>query len=74
MTEKSALSRNIRHPEQQRRRLPAARLEARNTAKRLVTIHGGHFAPYLEAFDVARKAAIEWFVEHLLPLGSLGLH
>jgi hypothetical protein len=42
--------------------------------KRLVTIHGGHFAPYLEAFDVARKAAIEWFVEHLLPLGGLGLH
>jgi hypothetical protein len=42
--------------------------------KRLVTIHDGHFAPYLEAFDVARKAAIEWFVEHLRPLGGLGLH
>ena len=33
--------------------------------KKLVTIDGGHFAPYLESFGAASSAAIAWFTEHL---------
>lgn len=33
--------------------------------KRLVMLAGGHFAPYLEAFDQASAAAREWFLAHL---------
>ncbi|MGM9488304.1 hypothetical protein [Ideonella sp. YS5] len=33
--------------------------------KRLVTIEGGHFAPYLSKFDAASTAAIEWFEQQL---------
>ncbi len=33
--------------------------------KRLVTVPGGHFAPYLEAFPASRAAAVAWFREHL---------
>ncbi len=33
--------------------------------KKLVLLSGGHFAPYLEAFDQASAAARDWFVEHL---------
>ncbi len=33
--------------------------------KKLVLLSGGHFAPYLEAFDKASAAARDWFVEHL---------
>jgi hypothetical protein len=33
--------------------------------KRLVTIEGGHFDPYLSQFDVSSAAAIEWFTLHL---------
>jgi fermentation-respiration switch protein FrsA (DUF1100 family) len=33
--------------------------------KRLVTIQGGHFDPYLSQFDHAGAAALEWFKEHL---------
>ncbi|HEY1760069.1 MAG TPA: CocE/NonD family hydrolase [Bryobacteraceae bacterium] len=33
--------------------------------KKLVTLAGGHFAPYGEAFEKASSAARDWFVEHL---------
>jgi fermentation-respiration switch protein FrsA (DUF1100 family) len=33
--------------------------------KRLVTVRGGHFAPYEAAFDAASTAAVGWFTEHL---------
>ncbi len=33
--------------------------------KRLVTIEGGHFDPYLARFNEASAAAIEWFRQHL---------
>lgn len=33
--------------------------------KKLVTIPGGHFDPYLSQFDGAGTAALEWFQEHL---------
>lgn len=33
--------------------------------KRLITIPGGHFAPYLDRFGEASAAARDWFVEHL---------
>ena len=33
--------------------------------KKLVTIDGGHFDPYLECFAEASEAATAWFAEHL---------
>ncbi|SCK32064.1 hypothetical protein VAR608DRAFT_2776 [Variovorax sp. HW608] len=33
--------------------------------KRLVTIEGGHFDPYLSQFHVSSGAAVEWFKQHL---------
>jgi uncharacterized protein len=33
--------------------------------KRLVTIEGGHFDPYLRQFAVASAAAVSWFHQHL---------
>ncbi|MGK4277399.1 alpha/beta hydrolase, partial [Escherichia coli] len=33
--------------------------------KRLVMIKGGHFDPYLAAFETASRAAIDWFTTHL---------
>ena len=33
--------------------------------KKLVTIDGGHFDPYLGRFAVARAAATFWFRQHL---------
>jgi hypothetical protein len=33
--------------------------------KRLVTIEGGHFDPYLSQFPVSSAAAVEWFQQHL---------
>jgi fermentation-respiration switch protein FrsA (DUF1100 family) len=33
--------------------------------KKLVTIDGGHFDPYLGQFDEAAGAARDWFIEHL---------
>jgi hypothetical protein len=33
--------------------------------KRLVTIEGGHFDPYLSQFHVSSEAAVEWFKKHL---------
>jgi hypothetical protein len=35
--------------------------------KKLVTIDGGHFDPYLERFAEASGAASAWFAEHLTP-------
>ena len=33
--------------------------------KKLVTIQGGHFDPYLGQFSTSSAAAIAWFREHL---------
>ncbi|WNC95311.1 alpha/beta hydrolase (plasmid) [Paraburkholderia sp. FT54] len=33
--------------------------------KRLVMIKGGHFDPYLDGFETASRAAIDWFNAHL---------
>lgn len=33
--------------------------------KRLVTIRGGHFDPYVARFPAASAAAVQWFQEHL---------
>lgn len=33
--------------------------------KRLVTIEGGHFAPYLSEFNRSSTAALDWFRQHL---------
>jgi uncharacterized protein len=33
--------------------------------KRLVTIEGGHFDPYVLRFEQSSAAALEWFLEHL---------
>jgi hypothetical protein len=33
--------------------------------KSLVLIPGGHFAAYLEGFEVASRAAVDWFAKHL---------
>ncbi|HYR16585.1 MAG TPA: alpha/beta hydrolase, partial [Mycobacterium sp.] len=33
--------------------------------KKLVTIAGGHFAPYTDQFDQAAGAARDWFIEYL---------
>ncbi len=33
--------------------------------KRLELIPGGHFSPYLEEFDAASSAAVDWFARHL---------
>jgi fermentation-respiration switch protein FrsA (DUF1100 family) len=39
--------------------------------KKLVTISGGHFDPYLDRFDQAAGAARDWFVEHLASTETL---
>lgn len=33
--------------------------------KKLVTVNGGHFEPYLNRFDQAAGAALDWFAQHL---------
>jgi fermentation-respiration switch protein FrsA (DUF1100 family) len=33
--------------------------------KRLVTIEGGHFAPYLSRFKQSSAAALDWFRQYL---------
>lgn len=38
---------------------------ARHT-KKLLLLSGGHFVPYIEQFERASGAAIEWFLEHLM--------
>ena len=35
--------------------------------KKLLLIPGGHFVPYVEAFEASSGAARDWFVEHLRP-------
>ncbi len=43
-------------------------MEAFNRAlepKKLVTLKGGHFSPYVDEFETASGAASEWFVRHL---------
>lgn len=37
--------------------------------KSLVTLDGGHFEAYVEAFDESSTAAEEWFLKHLNPEG-----
>ncbi len=34
--------------------------------KKLLLLSGGHFVPYVEQFDRASGAAVEWFREHLM--------
>jgi uncharacterized protein len=41
--------------------------EAALQPKKLVTIDGGHFDPYLTRFAEASGAAVAWFAEHLNP-------
>jgi uncharacterized protein len=43
----------------------AAYVRAR-APKRLVTLPSGHFDAYVAGFDVALRAASEWFVRHLM--------
>ena len=38
--------------------------------KKLVTIAGGHFDPYLGRFAQASAAACDWFTEHLVKTGN----
>ena len=45
--------------------LELAAYERAPQPKRLVTIPGGHFDPYLSQFDTASTAAVSWFKEHL---------
>jgi len=33
--------------------------------KKLVTVEGGHFDPYLKQFSRASEAAVSWFRHHL---------
>ena len=43
-------------------------LDAYNRAldpKKLVLLSGGHFAPYVDEFEVSSSAARDWFVTHL---------
>ena len=48
-----------------RHRPGARRLRAALQPKKLVTIDGGHFDPYLTRFAEASGAAVAWFTEHL---------
>jgi len=50
--------------------LALAAYEAALQPKRLVTIDGGHFNPYLTSFPEASGAALAWFTEHLNPCVS----
>jgi hypothetical protein len=34
--------------------------------KKLVILPGGHFDAYVDGFDVAGPAAVDWFTQHLL--------
>jgi uncharacterized protein len=34
--------------------------------KKLVILSGGHFDAYVDGFDVAGPAAVEWFTQHLV--------
>jgi hypothetical protein len=41
--------------------------ERAHEPKKLVTIPGGHFDPYLSDFGASSSAALAWFQEHLTP-------
>jgi len=45
--------------------LELAAYERALAPKRLVTIEGGHFDPYLGQIDVSSTAAVDWFRQHL---------
>ncbi|HEY1518699.1 MAG TPA: alpha/beta hydrolase [Solirubrobacteraceae bacterium] len=40
--------------------------ESAREPKRLVILPGGHFDAYIDGFDVASGAAVDWFTQHLL--------
>lgn len=37
-----------------------------NEPKKLVIMPGGHFDAYVDGFDVAAAAAVQWFTQHLI--------
>ena len=43
-----------------------AAFEQAREPKRLVMMPGGHFDAYVDGFDVASGAAVDWFTQHLL--------
>jgi fermentation-respiration switch protein FrsA (DUF1100 family) len=45
--------------------LALAAFERALPPKRLVTLEGGHFDAYVDAFETASTAAVEWFTRHL---------
>ena len=45
--------------------LALAAYERALAPKRLVTLAGGHFDAYVDEFETASKAAVEWFTQHL---------
>src|SRR5512147_1184299 len=47
--------------------LALAAYERALAPKRLVTFAGGHFNVYVDDFEAASKAAVEWFTRHLAP-------
>jgi fermentation-respiration switch protein FrsA (DUF1100 family) len=46
--------------------LAIAGFEAAREPKKLVILPGGHFDAYVDGFDHAAPAAVEWFTQHLL--------
>lgn len=44
--------------------------ERAHQPKKLVTIPGDHFEPYLSGFPVSSQAAIDWFKQHLTAQGA----
>jgi len=46
--------------------LAVAGFATANEPKRLVILPGGHFDAYVDGFDHAAGAAVDWFTEHLL--------
>ena len=47
--------------------LALAAYERALAPKRLVTLTGGHFDAYVDEFETASQAAVEWFTQHLAP-------
>ena len=47
--------------------LALAAYERALAPKRLVTLAGGHFDAYVDEFEAASKAAVEWFTQYLAP-------
>ena len=37
-----------------------------NEPKQLIIMPGGHFDAYIDGFDIAATAAVQWFTEHLV--------